>query len=339
MAITGTDAGMFAAAPGGATPCSSLNPTIHPGQSCTVALTFTPTAEGTRDAALVINSSDAAMPTTIVNLSGAGSNTGGMNGGGVCTGLHIRIPGKGSYANLQDAYNAAAEGDIIQALATDLYENFAANRNISVTVDGGYNCDYSSNPDKSVIRGMPHVTSGTVTMKNFRISAWSGQAAPYTISIIADPGGTISPSSAIVNYGDGLTFAINPDNAMNIIDVKVDGVSQGVISSYTFSNVTSGHTIEAIFGCPNLPARINRVSPIYFGTLQAAYDAAVDGDVIQAQAKALTGDLTANRNIAVTVDGGYNCDYNSKPDKTVMQGMPHVTSGTVTLKSFRISNQ
>jgi YD repeat-containing protein len=90
---------------------------------------------------------------------------------GICTGAHVQIAGKGSYASLQDAYNAAVDRDVIQALATEFFEDFTANHNISVTLDGGYNCDYSSNAGgKSVIHGMPHVTGGTVKLKNIRVS-------------------------------------------------------------------------------------------------------------------------------------------------------------------------
>ena len=40
---------------------------------------------------------------------------------------------------------------------------------------------------------------------------------------------------------------ITPDSGYQIADVAVDGVSQGVTSTYTFSNVTAAHTINATF--------------------------------------------------------------------------------------------
>ncbi|MGC8789597.1 MAG: stalk domain-containing protein, partial [Caldisericum sp.] len=61
-------------------------------------------------------------------------------------------------------------------------------------------------------------------------------------------GGTITPSSTItVNYGDSKTFNITPNPGYKIKDVLVDGKSVGAVSSYTFSNITSNHTIEATF--------------------------------------------------------------------------------------------
>jgi len=70
----------------------------------------------------------------------------------------------------------------------------------------------------------------------------------HTITASAGPGGSISPSGLVsVNDGANQSFQIIPDFGYIIIDVKVDGASVGKVSSYTFSNVSSDHTIEAIF--------------------------------------------------------------------------------------------
>ena len=70
----------------------------------------------------------------------------------------------------------------------------------------------------------------------------------YTISASASGGGSISPSGTVtVDYGESKTFKIIPDSGYKITNVKVDGVSVGAVSTYTFSNVTSDHKIEATF--------------------------------------------------------------------------------------------
>src|SRR5439155_15504231 len=70
----------------------------------------------------------------------------------------------------------------------------------------------------------------------------------YTITASAGGGGTISPSGSVsVNCGSSQSFTISSDACHTIADVLVDGVSQGAISSYTFSNVTANHTIAASF--------------------------------------------------------------------------------------------
>ncbi len=64
----------------------------------------------------------------------------------------------------------------------------------------------------------------------------------------AGAGGTITPGTPqTVNYGNSITFTITPNASHLIDDVKVDGVSQGAITTYTFTNVTANHTIVATF--------------------------------------------------------------------------------------------
>ncbi|MFC1558813.1 two-component regulator propeller domain-containing protein [candidate division KSB1 bacterium] len=64
----------------------------------------------------------------------------------------------------------------------------------------------------------------------------------------AGAGGTISPSGALTLPADTtLTFTITPNSGYEISDVFVDSISQGAITSYTFSNVDSNHTIQAFF--------------------------------------------------------------------------------------------
>ena len=70
----------------------------------------------------------------------------------------------------------------------------------------------------------------------------------YSISASAGTGGTITPSGTVsVNYGDSKTFTITPSYGYKISNVKVDGKSIGAVSSYTFTNITQDHTIEAVF--------------------------------------------------------------------------------------------
>lgn len=67
----------------------------------------------------------------------------------------------------------------------------------------------------------------------------------YTITATAGNGGTVTPSTATVNDGGSLTFTISPNSGYHISDITVDGVSQGAITSYTFTDVTACHTIAA----------------------------------------------------------------------------------------------
>jgi len=69
-----------------------------------------------------------------------------------------------------------------------------------------------------------------------------------TITALAGQGGTITPSgTVVVNAGTNQTFTITPNPGYHIDDVKVDGVSIGAVSTYTFEDVVVNHTIEASF--------------------------------------------------------------------------------------------
>ncbi len=86
------------------------------------------------------------------------------------------------------------------------------------------------------------VTQDCTVVANFAINT-------YTITATAGPGGSINPSgNVVVNCGADQTFTIIPDAGYRIEDVVVDGQSVGAVNSYTFTGVTSNHTIQASFG-------------------------------------------------------------------------------------------
>jgi len=71
---------------------------------------------------------------------------------------------------------------------------------------------------------------------------------PLTITASSGPNGNVTPAgSTVVNYGGSQTYAITPIAGYHIANVLVDSVSNGTISSYTFSNAQTNHTISATF--------------------------------------------------------------------------------------------
>jgi len=84
----------------------------------------------------------------------------------------VRI-GTTNYNTIQTAYNAAVSGNVIKSRDLTLVESLTVNRNITVTLEGGYNSDFTSNyGTMTTLRGMITTTSGggTLTIKNFTIS-------------------------------------------------------------------------------------------------------------------------------------------------------------------------
>lgn len=70
----------------------------------------------------------------------------------------------------------------------------------------------------------------------------------HSITASAGLNGSISPNGAkLVNNGDSQTYSITPNSGYKIAGVVVDGLPVGAVSSYTFNNVVTGHTISASF--------------------------------------------------------------------------------------------
>ncbi|MGC9125170.1 MAG: VPS10 domain-containing protein [Caldisericaceae bacterium] len=117
---------------------------------------------------------------------------------------------------------------------------------VFATSDGGLTwTDISLNlPSKDV---------GSLLYKNNRLLASESTGvyeltSSYTIMASSTINGTIYPSGAInCKHGANQTFKINPNEGYRISEIKVDGVSIGSVSSYTFFNVSSDHTISATF--------------------------------------------------------------------------------------------
>jgi hypothetical protein len=177
----------------------------------------------------------------------------------------------------------------------------------------------------------PHLRDAVV-----EVAVWSGAVTSYggggptpingthTIYASAGFGGTITPIGS-VSVSDGATqlFTITNNTHYHITDVVVDGVSNGTISSYTFSNVTQDHTIAAAFAIdtynitasagvggtitPTGSVSVNYGStPTFTITKNTSYhiaDVLVDGSSVGAGASytfpAVTADRTINASFAV----------------------------------------
>ncbi len=113
---------------------------------------------------------------------------------------------------------------------------------VTAVPNTGYHFVNWSDASTSNPRTDTNVTANITVTANFAANA------SHTITASGDSGGTISPSGSVsVADGGSQTFNITANSGYNITNVAVDGVSQGAISSYTFTNVTVNHTIYATF--------------------------------------------------------------------------------------------
>jgi PKD repeat protein len=123
-----------------------------------------------------------------------------------------------------------------------------------------YSWSFGDGATATVLGPVSHtyITAGTYTA-TFTATSNQGKSASATRTITVNPasftltasagtGGTISPAGAVtVANGGSQTFTIAPATGYVISTVTVDGVNQGALGSYTFSNVTASHTITAAF--------------------------------------------------------------------------------------------
>lgn len=106
------------------------------------------------------------------------------------------------------------------------------------------------------------------------------------------------------------------------------------------NNACTTDTCNTSTGCVynSIPAiKIDRMTPVYYDTLQEAYDDAVTGETIQSRAVNFTGSLNVNRNITITLEGGKSCDYSSTAGATNLKGMITTNRGTLTIKNFLLT--
>lgn len=126
--------------------------------------------------------------------------------------------------------------------------NEASSQAYTITASSGYEVDYVN---------VDGVSQGAITSHTFTnvtashtIDAFfrAIPATTYTITATAGANGSISPAGTVtVANGGTQSYTITPNSGYEVDDVTVGGISQGAITSYTFSNVSVNHTIDVFF--------------------------------------------------------------------------------------------
>jgi len=140
----------------------------------------------------------------------------------------------------------------------------------------------------------------------------------FTITATAGDNGTISPSGdVVVNSGASQAFTITPNTGYAVDDVLVDDISVGAVSSYTFTNVTAGHTIHASFAA-------------VIGDLGDEIADTPSGGTVQLLTGTYTGDVIIDKPITITGTEG-----------TIISGGIHVaplTGSNITIENVTITD-
>ena len=143
------------------------------------------------------------------------------------------IPG----ATVYFSYTANASAHPVATTTTDLSGNYSLPMPNGLWYVAASATNFFTSSDQTVtVAGYP--------VSNLNISL----TGCCTITASAGSGGTISPSGAVnVSVGGNQSFTITPNGGQSVASVTVDGANQGSITSYTFTNVTTSHTIAATF--------------------------------------------------------------------------------------------
>lgn len=273
-----------------------------------------------------------------------------------CANLPVRINGESVlyFDSLQEAYSAAQGGDVIQSLAVniDLADSFIANIDKSVSITGGYNCDYTGQVGNTALLGSIATTAGALTMGNIEIvSAITDKA--FSVIASAGHGGSISPAGTFTTVEHGsVAYTITADSGFLIFDLLVDGSSVGAVNTYTFNDVTANHKIEAIFSTFNIVTASTgpngSISPqgatavalgksiTYMITAAAGYrvaDVLVDGQSAGRINSYTFNSVTSDHSISVTFE------VNSSPIIADFSGTPTEGFGPLTVAFADLSTE
>ena len=153
------------------------------------------------------------------------------------------------YVTVQTAYTITvtqtANGNINPGTGS---VNYGATPSYTITPNTGYHI-------ASITANGGPVTVTTPSGQTYQFSAVSADGSltatyvinTYTLTVTQGAHGTISPGTTVVDYLGGQTFSIGAATGYHIVDVVVDSVSQGAITSYPFTNVQANHTITATY--------------------------------------------------------------------------------------------
>jgi len=148
--------------------------------------------------------------------------------------------------------SAGANGSLDPSTPSPVVVGYGNNTSFQFNADTGYHvatvsgCSGSAYSNTS--NGVSSYTYTTGSIVSDCTVAATFAINTYTITASAGAHGSITPSGVTsVNHGGSQLYSIVPATGYHIVDVLVDGSSEGAISSYNFTNVTENHTISATF--------------------------------------------------------------------------------------------
>ncbi len=206
-----------------------------------------------------------------------------------------------------------------------------AGQNITITLT-------NSNPDIASVPAVVTIPSGGITtfnvtaVKDGVTTITSGGSGSTTVVFVEDPFTTL-PGETVTNMAGPVSVYIDTPTTANTTTPALP-VSV-FVDIPTAVNTTTPALPVSVWPqqCSSNPVRMSGSNPVYYPTLQAAYDAANDGDTLQSKALELAGDLNVNAPKSVTLQGGYDCNYVTAEGMTLLNGVLTITDGTLIIEN------
>jgi hypothetical protein len=320
IGFTGPDAARFSVAAGGGAPaCASLMPILAPGESCTVMVSALPalsravsanltfsTAAGSQDIPFSMNAYSTVRG--VITSQATGLPLAGATVTLVGSSLTAATDTSGAFD-----FGPLAAGTYSISVALTGYQALAVN-NLIVSASQSGTAAVSLIPAVLTV-SVAGTGSGTVTSAPAGIScAGSGMGTvvtcpgnfPGAVNLFATP----SSLSVFGGWGGGLC------SGLGACAVTMNG-DQGVTASFN-------------------TATLLHIGGTEFATLQAAYNAAFDRNVIQLLQNTVTGSLNANRAVSVKIMGGYDASYISSAGVTTVTAPLTISQGSVVIGKIAI---
>jgi hypothetical protein len=213
---------------------------------------------------------------------------------------------------------AGTNGSIAPSGITSV--NFGANQTYTITPNIGYTIN-NVLIDGDAIGPVSSYQFNNVMIDHTIEATFTSGLSSISITSSASAGGTISPLGVItISPAGSQIYMITPNVGYHIVEVIVDGVSQGVLPTYTFSNVNISHTISATFAADSFTitstagangiisplgptAVVANGSQVYAITPNTNYsitDVLVDGTSVGAVSTYTFNNVLANHTISAT---------------------------------------
>ena len=210
-------------------------------------------------------------------------------------------------------YNAGSNGSI-SGTASQSVAYGASASSVTATPNAGYHFVSWSDGVLTATRTDSNVVADLLVNATFAYNT-------YTITASAGSNGSISPSGSVsVNSGDPQAFTITPASGYHVLDVQVDSVSVGAVTSYNFAAVAANHTISATFALNS-----------YTLTYSAGANGTISGSVVQTLTSGSSG--TA---VIATPNTGYHFTAWSDGVGTATRTDTNVTSNHIVVANFAI---